>query len=624
MLRADVSRVGVEVNARSHARAALKKAVAFAAVTVILAPVAYMSMFTGFHAYDDEGMFLVTLRDFLSGHPVLTPYAPFYGPFFFEVMGGLFKLLGLQPTPDNGRWVTLVVWLIGSAAGGLAALRLTRRLWIGLGAQLLTFIVLIGLANEPMSTYGLSSLLLLGVTAAAAYRTTRPRATALLIGASVGALCLIKVNVGALAAVAVGFAWAASLPQHHRRLLLPAMAALIAAIPLALTASQLNRVSVLEFATLVALSAAAIGIATLAAPAKPAPPPAAWWFAGGGAVVALACIGVALAGGSRLQDGWSALFLFTIKFSGAFTWPLNINPFADAWAALALAGVLLLFVRRPSAAVPPLAAGLVRIGVGFCTWVSVLLLPSSIFLLALPLAWLATQAPESDVQNPVDPYCRLLLPTLAVLECLQAYPVAGTQLSLAALGLMPVAAITLNDGIRQLRMLDMPQTRWVKAATWVGPATIVATVVVLEVLGSLAMSDFSSATPLGLPGAVSTRVPAQQATQLRAVVSAVDRSNCSILLTYPGMNSFYLWTTDEGPVQTRFERWWLPLDRSQQQSIVDQLEKQPRVCLVKNQKLVDFWTNGWPAPSGPLVDFIKGNFVGAGTYGDYELLVRNQ
>jgi hypothetical protein len=264
----------------------------------------------------------------------------------------------------------------------------------------------------------------------------------------------------------------------------------------------------------------------------------------------------------------------------------------------------------------------VRIGVGFFTWVSILLLPSSIFLLALPLAWLATQAPEGDDQNPVDPYCRLLLPALAVLESLQAYPVAGTQLSLAALGLMPVAAITLNDGIRQLRMVGAPRTRWTRVATWAAPATLVSTIAVVELLGSLALSAFSSGTPLGLPGAESVRVPAQQAAHLRAAVGAVDRNGCSSLITFPGMNSFYLWANQDGLTQTRYGQWYLTLDRSQQQSIVQQLAAQPRVCVLKNQTLIDFWTRGRPAPSGPLVDFIDGNFVDAGTYGDNVLLVR--
>ena len=593
---------------------------AFALITVVVAPIAYMAIFNGFEPYDDEGIFLVTLRDYLSGHPVLTPYVPLYGPFFYEVMGGLFKLMGLQPTHETGRWVTLVVWLIASVVGGLAALILTRKLWIGLGAQMATFIVLVPLTIEPMSTYGLSSVLLLGLAVAAAFRSNWPRATAALIGAIVGALFLIKVNIGGFAAIAVAFVWAASLPHRQRRLLLPVVVLSMAAFPLLLTAGALNRDSVLEFAIVVALSAAAVGVSAIAAGRASAPSLSTAWLAAGAVAIVVACIGVALAGGSRLEDGWTALFLFAFKFPGVFTHPIRVNPLLDLWAAVPLAAVVIIG-RGTLAAVPSVAAGGVRIAAGFLMWISILL-PGPIFLLALPLAWLATQQPTDDHQSPTDPYARLLLPALAVVESLQAYPVAGTQLALAAVGLIPVAAITLNDGLRQIRRLDAPRTRWVKLAAWMAPATLLTTIGMLELNGLLALVWFSGGVPLGLPGAESIRLPTEQAVQLRAVVSAVEGNNCSTLITSPGMDSFYVWTTDEGPIQTRYGQWWLTLDRGQQQSIVSQLEADPRVCLVKNQKQIDFWTQGRPAPSGPLVDFIGGNFVESGTYGDYELFVR--
>src|SRR5258706_827579 len=114
MLRAEAPPVGAGLTAQTHAPRLPRAAIPFAVVTVLFAPMAYVSMFNGFHAYDDEGFFLVTIRDFLSGHPLLTPYVPLYGPFFYELMGGLFKLLGLQPTHDVGRWVTLAIWLTSS------------------------------------------------------------------------------------------------------------------------------------------------------------------------------------------------------------------------------------------------------------------------------------------------------------------------------------------------------------------------------------------------------------------------------------------------------------------------------------------------------------------------------
>lgn len=83
-------------------------------------------MFSLFQPYDDEGLFLVTLRDYMAGH---VAYNQIYGPFFYEVMGGVFRVFGLAVSTDNGRIVTLVIWLLASLVGGIAVLALSRNLW---------------------------------------------------------------------------------------------------------------------------------------------------------------------------------------------------------------------------------------------------------------------------------------------------------------------------------------------------------------------------------------------------------------------------------------------------------------------------------------------------------------
>ena len=64
------------------------------------------------------------------------------------------------------------------------------------------------------------------------------------------------------------------------------------------------------------------------------------------------------------------------------------------------------------------------------------------------------------------------------------------------------------------------------------------------------------------------------------------------------------------------------LDNERQQSIVDQLQGRERVCVVKNQRVIDFWEQDHQVTSRPLVEFIDANFVHDGSYGDYELLIR--
>jgi len=242
-------------------------------------------------------------------------------------------------------------------------------------------------------------------------------------------------------------------------------------------------------------------------------------------------------------------------------------------------------------------------------------------LLALPLAWMAALGPRDDVDNPTGAYPRLLLPALAVVGSLQIYPVAGTQVSLAAMLLLPVGAICISDGVRQLRLGSAALASIGKVADWLTPGVFLASAAALVLFAVTTLSEFSSLTPLALPAAESLRVPAQKGAELRALVAAIDQ-DCTSFITFPGMNSFYFWTGQIPPADVSSEVWWLVLDNSEQQTLVDHLQDKPRLCVVKNQQVIDFWAEGRQVPSRPLVEYIDANFVDSGSYGDYVLLVR--
>lgn len=592
-----------QTSATAHVPSLAKTLLAWAVATIVIAPIGYMSMFSTFRVYDDEGSFLILLRDYLSGHPLLTPSTSYYGPFYYEVMGGLFKLLGVAPTNDSGRFATLVIWLVASALGGVVAYRLTRNLWLSLVSQLVTFILLSALTQEPMATYGLISLLLLGLVLAATFTQTQPRASAAAIGAIVGALCLVKINVGAFAVIAVIFAWAAGVAPRWRRFALPAAVGVMTLVPFVLMAGLLGRGWVLEFALLVSLSAAAVGIACLRAlRVRLTPPPTTWLILGGAVLTAISLAG-ALVTGTHPADVWDGLVLTPFRLPQLFTWPVNINAAADVWAALSTVACVAFARAGASRAIP----GLARVAAGLFILISILLLPSSVFLFGLTLAWIATQGPGDQPFG----YHRLLLPALAVMESLQAFPVAGTQLALTALLLVPVGATVLNDGIAGLRT---------KSAARFARTPLVFAAAALALNGYFAGSQFAATSPSGLPGAESVRMPAQQGAQLRLLVAAID-GGCSSFLTYPGMNSFYVWTGQQPPSDLRYGVWYLAPNAADQRATVSQLKTRSRLCVVKNQSIIDFWSQGRPVPRQPVVDFIDQNFTDGGTYGDYQLLV---
>lgn len=585
----------------------------------MLAPVGFLSMFSVLREYDDEGFFLVTLRDYIGGH---ANYSQLYGPFYYEVMAGAFRLFGLAVTTDDGRIVTLFVWLLASLIGGITVLTLTRNLWLGVAGMFVTFHSLSALTNEPMHPAGLIGLLLVSLGAIAANRFRTPRATAVLIGAIVAALMLVKINVGAFAAVAVAFAFGATvLRGRPRRVLLPVTGLVLVAAPFLLTAAEFNVEWVRDLALVVGLSLAGVAVAAIVAARPSLPPSDAVLLVAGGAAVVLVCLGVAAAGGMRVSDLVGSVSA-ALMLAQLLLIPATVGIPNVAWAALSLfagAGILLLrFGARSSPAVPALA----RVAAGAFTWLCVLLLPWPYSLYAVPLAWVAVVPPAGDGQTPTDAFARVLLPALAVMETLQAYPVAGTQLWIAAMTLVPVGAIALNDGMRQLRAAAAaaPSPWMSTVARRLGPGALIVNVAVWPVFVYFAAAAYILGQPLGLPGTELMRVPPSQASSLQSLVRAIDR-DCTTLVTMPRLSSLYVWTGESGFSERSTGVWIFSLDASEQQSVVSQIQGQPSVCVVRSPGLVDFWAGGRPIPQRPLVEYIDANFQSCATFGIYELLV---
>jgi hypothetical protein len=244
-------------------------------------------------------------------------------------------------------------------------------------------------------------------------------------------------------------------------------------------------------------------------------------------------------------------------------------------------------------------------------------------MLAVSLAWIAALPPPDDRPSPTDSYARLLLPALALMECLQAYPIAGTQLSIATLSVVLVGAVILNDGLTQVRSWAGRRNthRIVAVARFVPVTALTLSVAATGLWALLAAETYEAASPLGLTGAQLLRVsPAQQAA-LQSVSVGV-RQKCTSFITMPAMPSLYLWAGQDAPAPLFATDWIFNLDSVQQQSIVDQVRTLPGVCVVRNNDVVAFWAEGRSVPRGPLIDFIESNFAVSSTYGDYEVLSR--
>ncbi len=356
-----------------------------------------MATFSGFAAYDDEGYFLITLRDFVAGPHTFAHVSALYGPIYYELVGGFFKLTGLPITHDNGRYLTLAIWLAGSLLQGVAVYRLTERLWLGVCAQLVGFHVLAAMAPEPLHPSGLVGLLMGGIALAASFDEERPRLSGAALGGLCAALCLIKINTGAFAVLALAIAWTASRRGRVHRWAFPALGGIAVLLPAQLMWGQIGLEWVLQFAIVATVSILGLYFASVPEFLSGGRPPPLVPLLIGGAGVAVIAILFMYAAGWTVADLLAALRLAS-AVPQIFVWPIRINWVYPAWAVL---GIALLIVGGMKARLRA------RLVVGVATWASMLLLPSALFLLLLPMLWL-TNFQRNELGG--LRFARLLLP----------------------------------------------------------------------------------------------------------------------------------------------------------------------------------------------------------------------
>jgi hypothetical protein len=190
----------------------------YAVVSIGAFLAAYFGIFSEFAPYDDEGTLLVTLKAFVHGDALYREIWSVYGPFYYELFGGFFKLFGISVTTDASRTIVLVIWVGASLLFGVAAQRLTGRLSLGLTTMIAAFSSLAVLANEPMHPQGLC-VLILAFFALAAVSGLGGRIgwSGIACGALLAALVLTKVNLGIFATAATVVAIAVSVEPIYRR-----------------------------------------------------------------------------------------------------------------------------------------------------------------------------------------------------------------------------------------------------------------------------------------------------------------------------------------------------------------------------------------------------------------------
>lgn len=227
-----------------------------------LVPIGYWSLFSTFRDWDDEGYFILALRAFVDGSPLYDDVYTQYGPFPYEVFGGIAALVDVQFTTNSVRFVTLATWIAAAVLAGVATTRLTRSVTVGLAAQIVAFATCRELVNTPMHPTGLILVLLgcfaVGVTMLG---TRQHRFGSIVIGVLTAGLLLTKPNVGGLLLVGIGVTVAAALARTVSGRMVSAVVATVAAasIPVVLMRDVFSLYSSRAFVTAVVAGLVALG-----------------------------------------------------------------------------------------------------------------------------------------------------------------------------------------------------------------------------------------------------------------------------------------------------------------------------------------------------------------------------
>lgn len=619
----------------------IQATIVYSLVALAAAVAAYYTAFTIFAPYDDEGTLLVTVQAFAKGHVLYRDvYSP-YGPFYYELFGGLFALTGKAVTTDASRSIVVVSWVATSLLFGIAAQRLSGRLALGAGGMAAAFGTLFVLADEPMHPQVLTVLLLGAITLLAAFGPgRRPAAAGAAVGALAAGLVLTKLNIGAYAVAAAVLAAVLTLePLRSRAWIRWPVVVLIVAMPVFVAARDLNLEWVRNLVAVQVLAMVAVVVAGWRLGAERRDQGLSRWLLGGIAGFAVAFVAILVAimlAGSSPSDIYDGMVTEALRVRDVNMSEFPMNAAVVDWAIAALAlAFLTLRLRRSAAGPPALWGGVVRIVAGIAIWLSVArIAPLSLgpsvgnqVSLAMVLAWIATIPPGGTVEAPFKRFLRLFLPALAIADALQVYPVAGSQMGNAALLFVPVGAICLGDGLTVLGAWSAERGREGLERFGVVAAVLLAALAADMGLKTIvrpavsAISIYHNEPALPFKGAADAHLPEEQVQMYATLVDDLREYGCTNFIGYPNVNSLYLWSGIEPPPPAAPGVWLEALDSERQQRVVDELRATKKPCAIRSENRAELWLGGRPVPQRPLVRYIFGSFRPVQTVGEFEFML---
>jgi hypothetical protein len=623
----------------------VRATIVYSLAVLVAAVAAYYAIFTNFASYDDEGTLLVTLKAFAHGETLYRDIYSEYGPFYYELFGGLFAVTGKAVTTDASRTIVVFVWVSSSLLLGITAHRLTRSLALGLVGMGAAFSALYVLANEPMHPQGLCVLIFAAVALLLVLGPGRRAGwMGSACGALLGALLMTKVNLGAFAIAGIALAAVLTIPSLSRRrwLVWPVVAAYLA-LPLAVMARNLNEGWVRDLIFIITLAMASLVVSAWSQRpgADDEDGTSLRWLIG--AIVGLVAASVAILiavilTGPSLSDVYDGVIVQAMRVRDVLISPLPLPGVGVDWAIGALALAVLVARLRPSAEEKSLLwAGLLRGAAGLTILlvvahiVPIALNPASQnpVLLPLLLAWVAVVPPLGVEETTYKRLVRIALPAMAVAEALQVYPVAGSQMGIASVTFVPVGALCLADALTSLRAWDEGRDTAVVSRLGVVLTVVVVALAAEFTLDTMlrpaannAVAYYRDRKPLPFQGASALRLSPEEVDVYSGLVNLLHQHHCTSFIGYPNIDSLYLWSGIEAPPPEAPGAWMKALDAEEQQRVVREMKATPRPCAIRSYSRAEAWLHTSTPPAGaPLVSYIFDDFKPVTEVGDFQFLL---
>jgi hypothetical protein len=571
---------------RQGKKTALSVAIVFA-VGALMTVYAYPAMFNRFFFYNDEGLYLLQLRDAQERIGPFTHIYSEYGPAYNLFMTALSWITRVPLDHNGARILTLILWLAVAMLAGVFVLRQTASVVLGGTAVVASFLWLATITHEPGQPAAFAFLLAIVVLLVAQRHTPWDGINAAIIGGLCVSLLFVKVNLGVYAIAAVGITIAQT-TDSPRWLRFSVIAAAFV-LPFAILHSGLTLENK-EVFLLVLIVESGVAALAMQKSLSSSSRSANFVLLGTGGLLAVV---VALGGGALQGDAprtiLQAVLFHPLSYASTNT-KFTLNLILPA-IACALSFVVMAYGRwrkSPWIANTLRVATLVSIVYGL---VSVSSRTGSETQGSMAIAWMVVPILLIPNEDSEDGHrtARLLLAAMIVFNELQAYPIAGSQLTFSTLLTVPAGFIVVYD----LRQSVVRLGRWQQAG---GNAVVTLmyvlagiSVVVLARGSSTQWSLYSQNVPLRLTGSDLVHVPSSQAAALETTVHDVASRTCSSLITYPGMLSFYVWTLLPAPhnvVVSDTINWQRPGERSK---IKPALVQAHNACLITNPFDLQFW-----------------------------------